>query len=116
MQAEQDEAARDELWNTLVNQLRSLLASKESSGELEQTFLDEPLRNELTMTAKSGYLSVWLHTDTGKGSWNVITNKLQIAEPWFMSADGKVELSGENMDIPTLAERFVEKISARPPC
>jgi len=65
------------------------------------------------MTAKSGFLSVWLNTNTGKGSWNVITEKLEMAEPWFMSTDGKVELSGESMDIPTAVERFVEKISKK---
>jgi hypothetical protein len=103
----------DELWNNIVLQLRSQLASKEASGELEQTYFNEPLRNELTMTAKSGFLSVWLNTNTGKGSWNVITEKLEMAEPWFMSTDGKVELSGESMDIPTAVERFVEKISKK---
>jgi hypothetical protein len=110
---EQEIAARDELWNTIVSQLRLQLVAKEASGELEQTYLDEPLRNELTMTAKGGYLSVWLNTDTGKGSWNVITDKLQIAEPWFISADGKVDLSGESMDIPTAVKKFIEKISTK---
>ena len=113
MQAERDMVARDELWNGIVSQLRSQLAAKEALGELEQTYLDEPLRNELTMTAKGGYLSVWLHPEDGKGSWNVITDKLEMAEPWFMSVDGRVELSGESMDIPTAVERFIEKISTK---
>jgi hypothetical protein len=111
MDVELEMAARDELWKAIVSRLRSQLATKEASGELEQTSLDEPLRNELTMSAKSGYLSVWLDTDTGKGSWNAISGKLDMAEPWFMSTDGKVELSGETMDIATAVERFVEKIS-----
>jgi hypothetical protein len=111
MQDERDMVARDVLWNGIVSQLRSQLASKEASGELEQTHLDEPLRNELTMTAKGGYLSVWLDADTGKGSWNVITDKLQVAEPWFMSTDGKVQLSGQKMDIAGVVNEFVQKIS-----
>ncbi|MBB5065765.1 hypothetical protein [Granulicella mallensis] len=94
----------------MVGQLRSRLASMEASGELEQAELNEPLRNELTMTSKGGYLSVWLHTDTGKGSWNVITGELQVAEPWFMSSEGIVELSGESMNLPNAVERFAAKI------
>ena len=113
MQAETEVIVRDELWKTIVSQLRSQLASKEALGELEQTFLDEPLRNELTMTAKSGYLSIWLDTDTGKGSWNAISERLDMAEPWFISTDGRVELNGEVMDIPNAATKFVEKISPK---
>jgi hypothetical protein len=116
MQVERDRIARDKLWNAIVSRLRSQLASKEASGELEQTYLNEPLRNELTMTAKGGFLSVWLETETGKGSWNVITEKLQIAEPWFITVDGKVELSGESMDISAAVENFVEKITTKRSC
>ena len=115
MKVELEVAARDELWNTIVSQLRSQLASKEALGELAETALDQPLRNELTMTAKSGYLSIWLDTDTGKGSWNAISERLDMAEPWSISFDGKVKLSGEVMDIPNAAAKFVEKISPKRP-
>ncbi len=110
MTEEEKEAAKDELWNALVSQLRLLLASKETAGELEETYFDAPHRNELTMSAKSGYLSVWLNADTGDGSWDVITEKMQEAEPWTLSADGRVKLSGEEMDVSGLTVRFMEKI------
>lgn len=113
MPMELDTLAMDALWNTIVTQLRSKLVAKEIAGELEQTHLDEPLTNELIMTAKSGFLSVWLEVDTGEGSWNVITERVQEAEPWFLSPGGQVELSGESMDIPTAVDRFIEKISPK---
>ena len=110
MLMEAEVAARQELWDTLVKQLRSRLASKEASGELEQTRLEEILTNEFIMTAKDGYLSVWLNTDSGKGSWNAIGGRWDVAEPWFQYADGRVELSGEIMDVSAAVEKFLEKL------
>jgi hypothetical protein len=110
LDTERDTAERDELWKSMVSQLQSRLGSMETTGELEQAKLDEPLRNELTMTAKDAFLSVWLNSDTGKGSWNAITKQLDMAEPWYMSPEGIVELSGEKMDIPHAVEHFVRKL------
>ena len=47
------------------------------------------------MTAKSKHFERLATTDTGKGSWNVITDKVQMAA--MVPIDGKVELSGESM-------------------
>jgi len=105
-----DTAARDELWKSFVGQLQSRLTSMEAAGELEQAKLDQPLRNELGMSTKDGYISIWLHTDTGKGSWNAVTKKLDTAEPWYMSPEGVIEISGEKMDLPHAVECFAEKL------
>jgi hypothetical protein len=113
LQSEDVTVARDNYWKSMVSQLQSVLAQMEAKGELEKTWLDEPLPNELTATAASGYLSVWLHPDTGKGSWNQITQKVDMAEPWFMSPEGEVELSGEKMTLSEAVEQFAAKLAAK---
>jgi len=84
----------------------------QAEGELEQAVLDEPLQNELYVSIKDGYLSVWLNTDTGKGSWNALNKELDRAEPWSMSPEGIVELSGEKMDLSHAVERFARKLKS----
>jgi hypothetical protein len=108
---DQSEIARNDLWNALVGQLRSRLTSLEASGDIEQPSFDEPLRNEFCMTAKSGFLSVWLHTDTGEGSWNSLSHHLDMAESWSMSATGVFEIDGDTMNLFGAAERFLAKVS-----
>ena len=110
LQSERETRERDEHWNSLVKELRSLLTLMEAKGELQQPRLNEPLLNELIATAKDGYLSVWLHPNTGKGSWNQITGTMDTAEPWFMSPEGEVELSGERMTISKAAKEFAAKL------
>jgi hypothetical protein len=110
LQSESETRKRDEYWGSLVAQLRSSLALMEANGELEQAKLDEPLLNELTASAKGGYLSVWLHPDTGEGSWNQITGDMDMAEPWFMSPDGQIELSGERITLSEAVKQFAEKL------
>ncbi len=107
------EESRSELWTAIVSLLCSQLKALEVSGKLSRVKIDELFENEIYITTDIGVLSIWLNTDTGKGSWNAITNKLDMAEPWFMSADGKVELSGQSMDVPTVVEKFIEKISTK---
>jgi len=113
MQVEQPTAARDGGWNSMVSLLRSKFASKQAAGELEDTNFDESLRNEVFIGFKGGFLSVWLNPETGKGSWYAVTEKLDVAQPWFMSIDGKVELSGEAMDISSAVDRLAAKISTK---
>jgi hypothetical protein len=113
LQSEREARERNEHWNSLVSQLRSLLALMEANGQLEQAKLNEPLLNELTASAKGGYLSVWLHPETGQGSWNQITGEMDMAEPWFMSPEGQIELSGERMTLSEAAKRFAKKLVAK---
>jgi hypothetical protein len=82
----------------------------EVTGELGKTQLDEPLRNELYVSVNDGFLSIWLNSDTGKGSWNAFTKLLDRAEPWYISPEGIVELSGQKMDIPHAVECFARKL------
>src|SRR5664280_3678019 len=99
------EEPRRELWTAIVSLFRSQLEALETNGKMSGVKIRELFENEIYINADTGVLSIWLDTDSGEGSWNVITNKLDVAEPWFMSADGKVELSGESMDVPTAVEK-----------
>jgi len=98
------------LWSATVILFRSQLKVLETNGKLSDVKVEELFDNEIYITADTGVLSIWLDWDSGEGSWNVITDKLQRAEPWFMSADGKVELSGESMELPTAVGTLIEKL------
>ena len=112
-QSEQDTTMRHELWVSMVSLFRSHLAALERSGKISSVKLDELFDNEIYINTDTEVLSIWLETISGKGSWSVITNKLDMTEPWFMSADGKVELSRESMDVPTAVEKLIEKLSTK---
>ena len=83
-----------------------------TGGEVEDAKLDEPLPNEFYVSIKDGYLSVWLNSDNGKGSWNALNKELDRAEPWSMSPEGIVELSGEKMDLSHAVESFARKLKS----
>jgi hypothetical protein len=85
----------------------------EVNGKINDVEIEELFENEIYITADTGVLSIWLDWASGEGSWNVSTNKLDRAEPWFMSDDGKVELSGESMNLPIAVETLLEKLSTK---
>jgi hypothetical protein len=107
------EQPRSELWTATVSLFRSQLEALEANGKISDVKIEELFDNEIYIGADTGVLSIWLDIASGEGSWNVITNKLDRAEPWFMSADGKVELSGQSMDVPTAVEKLIEKLSTK---
>ena len=111
LNSEQESEMRAALWVSLVSELRSKLSVMEAAGQLEKATINEPLYQEMTMTANEGYISVWLNGDTGKGSWRVISKLLDMAEPWYLSPTGEFKLDGEAMNLSAAADRFIAKVS-----
>jgi hypothetical protein len=109
--SEEDRDTLDKFWNELVVKLRQELSALESQGKLRNTKLEEPLRNELIATSDGGFISIWLHIETGEGSWNQIA-PLDECEPWSMAASGVAVLSGKEMNLSELAFAFASKFLA----
>ena len=106
--SEEDREALDTLWNELVVKLRLELDTLEAQGKLRNTKVTEPLSNELIATSDEGFISIWLHTETGEGSWNQIA-PVDECEPWSMTASGTAVLSGKEMNVAELALAFASK-------
>jgi hypothetical protein len=109
--SEEDRDALDTFWNELVVKLRLELGALESSGKLRNTKVTEPLPNELIATSDEGFISIWLHIETGEGSWNQIA-PVDECEPWSMTASGTAVLSGKEMNLSELAHAFASKFLA----
>ncbi len=109
--SEEDRDTLDNLWNELVVKLRQELNALESQGKLRNTKVEEPLRNELIATSDEGFISIWLHIETGEGSWNQIA-PIDECEPWSMTASGIAVLSGKEMNLSELALAFASKFLA----
>ncbi|WP_263380090.1 hypothetical protein [Granulicella paludicola] len=75
--------------------------------------VEEILPQEFIATTEGGdwggYLSVWLDPHSGEGSWNQIAPEDK-CEPWRMSPDGIASISGEQVSVHGLAERFATKL------
>jgi len=108
--SEREANMRAALWDSLVEELRQKLAALKASGLVKDGEINEPLLHEFGMGANGGLISVWLHTDDGKGSWNAVTKHLDMAEPWFLSADGIFKIDGETMNLSEAADRFIAKL------
>ncbi len=110
-----DEASSDALdtiWSALVKELRHKLQRLESEGALQNPQVTEPLRNELIATIEGGFLSVWLNTDLGTASWNLIAPD-DACEPWSMSSDGIATLGGKQMTVQQVADAFASILTGQ---
>jgi hypothetical protein len=95
------------LWNALVKEMRAKIQQPISFNAK----LDEVLPQELSLYTDDGMLSVWLDPYTGRGSWNCVSQELDMAEPWSLSASGEFKLDGESMNLSVAADRFIAKLS-----
>ena len=104
---EQDEFVK--LWNALMIELRYKLKNFNNLN----AELNEILPQEFSLSVGDGLLSVWLNPYTGLGSWNCISQKLNMAEPWQAISPDEIQLDGETMNLTATAERFIAKVSGQ---
>jgi hypothetical protein len=108
-QSDRNTILRREHWTSMVSFLHSQVAALEAKGRLSDVTVNELFDNEMYVSAATGILSIWINVEDGSGSWNAITND-QTVEPWSMSTDGTIELSGQCLDIKSAVEQFAAKL------
>jgi hypothetical protein len=101
---------RDKLWQSIVRSIRLCLLQEESAGRLSDTSIDEPLVNELTITSRGGFISIWLRPETGNGSWNQLA-PVDDCQPWHVWPNGDVEIDGTLMNSSAAGKWFVDRLS-----
>ena len=109
---EKEKVSLDLLWKDFATQMHTHLLFLQGQSLISDVFFDEPLRHELTATTLGGYISIWLNEETGRASWNQLT-PVDGAEPWALSPDGVVEISGKRMTVSDAARLFAEKLVTR---
>ena len=107
------EELRASYWSKLFGTLRDSLIRMEKSGEVRDFKLEELFPQEFYASTETNVLSVWLDVSSGDGSWNLIRQDIQQAEPWSMSDEGIFYLDRATLSFPETAQRFAEKLSGK---